>query len=158
MPSIEIVSVGQSVPPVLPPLPFAVRHGPELRSHRSPSPLFESDFAGVVGWMYHLGNPRCDEATGQGPFFAWDLLSSRAQADNDCCLLEFTPVVVPGVRRLLEIGSELSPRRHLLFTTDWQFGPQRPLRVAPLAMREFWALHDTGGLRMNALYPIVDRA
>jgi hypothetical protein len=43
----------------------------------------------------------------------------------------------------------------ILFTSDWQFGPEGSERHNALTLDSFWILHDSRQLRLNALYRIV---
>jgi hypothetical protein len=87
-------------------------------------------------------------------FFAYDLLSDRARAGSRLKFLEFRPDFVPAMHGLLESLMKLSPARELLFTSDWQFGPKRPYRSPGVSLDEFWSLHNSRKLRLNAAYPI----
>ena len=154
MPSVELVCVGQRDPVSLPALPFAVRAGPELVSDRGPRPLFQRDFDGLSGWMYHLGNPDCGTPGYGAAFFAFDLLSRRSQDHGATGLLEFAPGVALAVRALVAWLLAASPEGRVMFTTDWQFGPADACWFPPVSEAEFWAEHDAGRLRLNSLYPI----
>jgi hypothetical protein len=153
MPSIEIVCVGQIELCDFSHLPFAVKGETTLKSYRSPSSLFEQDFDALKGCIYHLGNPDL-KIRKKGLFFAADLLSDRSVHASRSTFVEFRPEFVPAVSELLAslIGS--SPVNQLLFTSDYQFGPKPPLRSSPVTISEFWSLHDSRKLRLNAAYPV----
>ena len=51
-----------------------------------------------------------------------------------------------------------SPEGRLLFTSDWQFGPESEGRYPSVTLTEFWRLHDEKTLRLNAAYPIMRAA
>ena len=156
MPSIELVCVEQQTPSVLPKLPFAVRSEPVLQSHRSPSPLFQSDFDRLRGCIYHLGNPSCNRANYEGPFFAYELLSDVSRDRRKC--LEFAPEFVASLFELFGILLAASPARSLVFTTDWQFGPRGARRCRPILEGTFWRRHAAHALHLNSLYPIRSNA
>ena len=152
VPSIEIVCIGELKPTDFSYLPFAVEGGTEIKSHRIPRPLFRDDFAGLQGCLYHLGNPDLKTRRTGRIFFAWHLLSDRSRSAST--FLEFRPEFIPGLHDLLESLVELSPVRQLLFTSDWQFGPNRSYRSSSITLDEFWALHNSHKLRLNSAYPI----
>lgn len=154
MPSIEIVCIGQISPGDFSYLPFAVEGEAELKSHRMPKPLFQEDFAGLKGCIYHLGNPDLKIRRKGKVFFAYDLLSDRARSGQRATFLEFRPEFLPAIHGLLASLLEASPAHQLLFTSDWQFGPKRPYRSPAVTLDEFWSLHDSRKLRLNGAYPI----
>ena len=156
MPSIEIVCIGQLDPSDFSRLPFAVTSGKELKSDRSPKALFQEDFDALEGCIYHLGNPEL-KARQTGIVFAWDLLSDRSRDATRPRFLEFRTEFLPTIHELLDLLIESSPVRQLLFTSDWQFGPKRPRRSSAVTLDEFWSLHNSRALRLNAAYPIGDR-
>lgn len=154
MPSAEIVCVDQAVPGDFSHLPFAVQGGVELKSHRTPNPLFGQDFASLKGCIYHLAGPELKAR--QGMFIAWDLLSDRSRDASRVSFLEFRAEFIPAMHVLLESLMESSPARQLLFTSDWQFGPKQPYRASMLTLDEFWSRHNSCKLRLNGAYPIGD--
>ena len=132
--------------------PFAQ---PQLASHRGRSSLFQGDFDRLHGWMYHLGNPSCNEPGSRGMYFAYDLLApGEPNRERGDWRLEFAPEFVVGIRELLSILLEASPEGRVVFTTDWQLGPDEPSRFRAVPHVEFWRLHNSGNLRLNSLYPI----
>jgi hypothetical protein len=153
MPSIEIVCIGQIEVSDFSHLRFAVKGGTTPKSDRSPRPLFQQDFNALKGCIYHLGNPELKNGE-KGLFFAADLLSDRSVHASRSTFLEFRPEFVPAVSELLASLMESSPSNQLLFTSDYQFGPKRPHRSSPVTLSEFWSLHDSRKLRLNAAYPI----
>jgi hypothetical protein len=105
--------------------------------------------------MYHLGSPFCSEPGYGGPFYAYELLSRRSQDGEAGGVLEFAPEFQPAVELLLDLLLGFSPEGLLLFTSDWQFGPEVAMRSSPLGAGEFWRRHAAGRLRVNTLYPVV---
>ena len=158
MPSIELICVQQHEPSLLPQLPFAVCSEAVLQSHRSPAPLFQSDFDQLRGCIYHLGSPFCDEPDYEGPFFAYELFSERCQDASPARFMEFAPEFVAGITSLLSLLLDASPVGLVIFTTDWQFGPHPARRYRQITERTFWQRHANRKLRLNALYPIRPNA
>jgi hypothetical protein len=152
MPSIEIVCVGQERPLEFPDLPFAVASETALLSHRKPS-LFQADFDALKGCLYHLGNPGLKDPSAPGAFFAWEILSPECQGQDT--FLHFAEEHGKAVRALMDTLWLASPVRRLVFTSDHQFGPPAPARFLETSLLEFWRLHESRQLRMNALYPIA---
>jgi hypothetical protein len=149
MPSIEVICVNQLEPIYFIDLPFRVQAEKELIAHRSPYPLFQSDFDGLKGCIYHLLE--------EGGITAYELLerdwydddgNSNGLEDN----LEFIEEVAPYVHSMLETLLKSSPVKQVLFTSDYQFGPKPAKRFAPIPFAKFWELHDIGKIRMNAAY------
>src|SRR5579864_4371248 len=91
VPSIEIICIGQLNAGGFSHLPFAVESGTELKSHRMPRPLFQEDFAGLKGCIYHLGNPDLKTRRKNRIFFAYDLLGDRVHSAPRSTFLEFRP-------------------------------------------------------------------
>jgi hypothetical protein len=155
MPSIEIACIGLSTPLRPPPTSFAVVCEPGLTSHRSPTPRFQADFDGLSGCLYHLGNPQF-AGSDRGAYFAYDLLSPRSVESDPPSFLEFDPVHVASARSFLQWVLAASPARRILFTSDWQFGPDWTRSLGPISLTEFWNLHDSRNLLLNAAYPIAN--
>jgi len=155
MPSIEIACVGAGVasePPLQ--LTFALVYEMGLKSHREPNPRFQTDFDGISGALYHIGyrSPKHPES---GPFFAYELLSTECQDAYPPSYLEFAPQHLASVQSLLHWILNVSPEGLVLFTSDWQFGPEVSQRHDPLTLNSFWQLHATRQLQLNALYRLV---
>ena len=152
MPSIEIVAVGQSTPIETRAFPFAVLADAKLVSHRSPSPRFQADFNRTSGIIYHLGNPNLKTDTGGRCFFASQLLSEESK--NAAEFLAFDSPFRSAVEVMMAELIANSPTSELIFTSDWQYGPEWTRREPPLSLTEFWRLHDSRQVLLNALYPI----
>jgi hypothetical protein len=71
--------------------------------------------------------------------------------------LEFASPFRPAAQRLLAELIAASPTEELIFTSDWQFGPDWTKRQPPLTLSEFWKLHHSRHMLLNALYPIKGR-
>jgi hypothetical protein len=156
MPSIEIVCVGQIEVSDFSHLPFAVKGGMTLKSDRSPRPLFEEEFDALKGCIYHLGNPEL-KTREKRIFFAADLLSDRSVHASRSTFLQFRPEFVPAVSELLAslIGS--SPVNQMLFTSDYQFGPKRPLRSSPVTLSEFGRFTIHANCVSMVLFPSMSK-
>ena len=156
MPSIEIACLGLETPASPPSGSFDVLFERGLKSHRSPQSLFQADFERETGCMYHLGSPGFGQRS--GPFFAYELLSKASRSGESATMLELHADHVVSAKILLAWLLQQSPNGRLLFTSDWQFGPEAPMRFAPSTLDEFWSQHDRGQLRLNSLYPITRAA
>jgi hypothetical protein len=153
MPSIEIVAVNQLHPTDFSHLPFAVVSETTLRSHRTPSSKFQHYFDKLSGVIYHLGNPDLKVDSKGRCFFAYKLLSRPSQ-EMDESFLEFAEPYRPHVAAMLEQLMRDSSVQRVIFTSDWQLGPDWVKHEPPIALDEFWRLHDSHHLLLNALYPI----
>ncbi|HEY5376516.1 MAG TPA: hypothetical protein VIK01_22705, partial [Polyangiaceae bacterium] len=60
-----------------------------------------------------------------------------------------------SARALLNWLVAASPCGRILFTSDWQFGPDWTKRFAAITLNEFWRLHDSRALLLNAAYPVA---
>jgi hypothetical protein len=56
---------------------------------------------------------------------------------------------------MLEELLNSSPVGQVLFTTDYQFGPEEAERFGPLLFAAFKQLYNAGKVRMNAAYLIT---
>lgn len=153
MPSIEIACVGLATPLQPPPTSFAVVYEAGLKSHRSPLPRFQEEFDSISGSLYHLGNPK-NEETAKGYFFAYEVISEASRDATPPSFLEFAHEQKASAQQLLEWLLAASPVGQLLFTSDWQFGPQWSHRFGPIDLQEFCRRHDTRELLLNSSYRI----
>lgn len=152
MPSLEIICIGQEEPITFSNLPFEVEAERELRSHRSPHPLFQADFDQLQGCIYHVLEP--------GGITVFELLkrnwyddegNSNGQEEN----VEFLAEIAPAMYKLLTVLLTSSPSDRVVFTTDYQFGPEEAKRFGSIPLAEFWKLHNAGRVRMNSLYNLI---
>jgi hypothetical protein len=120
MPSIEIACIDLAEPKAPPRTSFAVAFEQGLQSHRSPRPRFQPDFDALAGCLYHIGNPGL--STDAGVFFAYEVLSEDSRDAHS--FLEFGEAYRPSARILLKWLVDNSPAKEVLFTSDWQFGPE----------------------------------
>jgi hypothetical protein len=154
MPSIEIACIDLDAPALPPPTSFAVVFERGLRSHRSPAPRFQSDFDALAGCLYHIGDPAFS-GRDQSAFNAYALLSEASRDAEPPSFLEFDATHLPSVQALVSWLVDQSPGGRILFTSDWQFGPDGCFRSAPLGLEDLWRLHDSRGLLLNAAYPVA---
>jgi hypothetical protein len=152
MPSIEILCIGDGSADRAGDWPFAVARSENRQSHRIPS-RFQPDFDRHEGVLYHLGNPNLKVDRNKRFFFAYELLSEECQ--DSATFLEFDPQYRLDVKAFLKELLLNSTAGQLIFTTDWQFGPDWTKRETMLSFAEFWQRHDAHQLWLNALYPIV---
>ncbi len=143
MPSVEIVCIGQPEPIVFENMPFRIDAENRLVSQRTPSPLFQTDFDLLTGCIYHLIKQS------RGACTAVELLDAWWEE------LRFKPEYVPNIQQILSELLTASPEGKVLFTSDYQFGPNTKRYKRPLTLGNFWALHAEGKLRANALYPLT---
>jgi hypothetical protein len=153
MPSIEIACIGLDTLLEPPTTSFALIFEAGLKSHRSPDPRFQRDFDELSGSLYHLGNPQF-AGTNTGAFLAYDVLSEASRHAEPTSFLEFAPEHRDSARKLLSWLLQISPEGRLLFTSDWQFGPEGSHRFPPTSLAEFWRLHNAHELQLNSAYPI----
>jgi len=153
MPSIEIICVDQTEPLEFKKLPFTVEAETQLISHRSPSPLFQAEFDDLKGCIYHLGSPALRDPTFNHYYTAYDLLSKK-RGTEWWDIIHFSPKFVPSIKVFLGQLLAASPANRILFTSDYQFGPDAKRYKRPITLEKFWQLHDEKKLKMNALYPL----
>ncbi len=152
MPSIEIVCVGQIEPIQLLEMPFAIETETGLRSHRSPSPLWQAEFDKVGGCIYHLGNPALRDPQCEGIFFASELLSK--EEDDWFHFVKLAPEYAPSLKTLLDSLLKASPLDKVFFTSDYQFGPHPQRYKRPVKLQKFWQMHNEKKIKMNAFYEL----
>jgi hypothetical protein len=66
----------------------------------------------------------------------------------------FLPSFRSAVQQLLERLVTASATSRVLFTSDWQFGPDESVRGGPFTLAVLWAAHDAGRLVYNAGYSL----
>lgn len=152
MPSIEIISIGQKQATSFDNLPFALVSNTEIISDRDPS-RFQADFDTLSGVIYHLGNPDLINNSENRVFFAYELLSRDCQ--DKSTFLEFTSDYRSIIEVMLNTLLSESPPHRLVFTSDWQFGPEWTKHEPAMTLPQFWKAHDSQSLLLNALYPIL---
>ena len=153
MPSIEVLCVGLSATKPIPETSFAVLCDPSCQSHRGPTPRFQADFDRLGGVLFHVGNA---DLAGEpdGSFFAYDILSDASRGADPRTFLELAPAHVASAQRFLDWPLASSPSGQIVFTSDWQFGPDWTHRFDALDLTEFWRRHASRELLLNSAYVI----
>lgn len=155
MPSLEIICIGQTEPLDFSDLPFVVKADRELKSHRAPQPLFQQDFDKLKGCIYHVldnYHPGCGTCYELLVRNWYDEIGNSNGRDKN---VEFRNEYSDGMKRLIEKLLEYSPIGQILFTTDYQFGPEEAQRFGPMTFDVFKDLYNVGRVRMNAAYLIT---
>jgi hypothetical protein len=146
MPTVEIVSVGSMQGPFAQPVDlFVQRCDSSLRSDRG---LFQETLDHLTGTLIHLGNPRADESDPVwfcGHSIGWRLNNS----DN----IDFEADAVTELQQILLRMQDQSPEGHVLFLTDYQFGPA-PEIATLRSIDELIALMRSHTVRFNTLYSV----
>ena len=154
MPSIEIACLGLEQPVRVDVRGFVVEVERGLVSHQARS-RFKRDFDSLAGCLYHLGHSSGrDPSLGRG-FAAYELLSPACRDPFPPSILEFAAGHVAEIRVVLAALVAASPEGRVLFTSDWQYGPEWAHRFGPLTLDQFWSLHGTRLLYLNTAYEIV---
>ncbi len=153
MPSIEIICEDQESPVEFYDLPFAVEADKELISHRYPS-RFQAQFDKMKGCIYHLGNPEKKEPQSSGFYFASELLDEEFMHGDEGAL-KFSEQYRNSVQSFMQRLIDLSPKHRLVFTCDYQFGPEMTIAGAEILLTEFWEKHDQNQLQMNSIYRLI---
>jgi hypothetical protein len=149
-PLLEIACLGLAEPAPMRASGLVVQAESGLRS-RSLAPRFQDEFDGLSGCLYRLGLP----GENGGALSAYELLSPASREAFPPSALEFAPAHRAAMERLLEEMQAASPEHRLLFTSDWQYGPEWAHRFGPLTLAEFWSLHATRHLYLNTAYEIA---
>jgi hypothetical protein len=149
-PLVEIACLGLEQPVSIRASGLVVQAEAGLRS-QSLAPRFQGELDRLRGCLYRLGQP----LEGGGAVSAYELLSPAAREAFPPSALEFAPALRATVERLLEEIQAASPEGRMLFTSDWQYGPEWAHRFGPLTLPEFWSLHATRHLYLNIAYEIV---
>jgi hypothetical protein len=143
VPTVEIVSVGSMQGPFAQPVDlFAQRCDSSLRSDRG---LFQETLDRLTGTLIHLGNPR---ANGSDP--VWFCGHSIGWKLNNTDNIDFA---VTELQQILLHMQDQSPEGHVLFLTDYQFGPA-PEIATLRSIDELIALMRSHTVRFNTLYSV----
>jgi len=148
MPTIEIIAIDCPAVPNFPRFKgLAYIAEDKLVSHRG---LFRTELNKHTGVIVHLAGKDFTEKNGfwfAGNLMHWDLGHT----------LQFLREPARDVRRLLALMLKASPSGRGIFLSDYQFGPSRKKMERRMVTQDrFWAMHDAGKLRYNALYQIRD--
>lgn len=148
MPTIEIISINANAIPELPLYgSFAYILERELISHRG---LFQKIFDKLEGYIVHLGNKEFEHDK-DGPWFAGMIMDWTDDEGNPIIFLDNT---LEDLKDLMKRMIESSPSNEILFSTDYQFGPDEPKDCGTISFSEFFELHSSRLLRWNATYII----
>lgn len=143
MPTIELVSIDCSTAPKLPKYSsFAYILESKLESHRG---LFQSVFDSLSGIIIHLGNKDLEEEKDDF-WFAGKLMDWKYDEN-----LVFLPNSFKEVADLMQKLIILSPQKHILFSSDYQFGGEKK-QYDEVALSQFFKLHDQKKLHYNSIY------
>ena len=153
MPSIELICEDQDSPIEFPDMPFAIKAERELISHRYPS-RFQEQFDRLNGCIYHLGNPEKKDPQSPGFYFASELLDEEFMYGDEG-VLKFSQQYRNDVESLMRKLMDLSPIHRLVFTCDYQSGPEETIDGGEVMLTEFWEKHDHNQLRINAIYRVI---
>ncbi len=151
MPSIEIVCLAQNEPVDCSGYSFRVEAGRDLISDRMHSSNFQKDFDETKGCIYHL--------LGMKGRTAYELLkkdwydkdgNSNGNDEN----IDFLDIHESSFISLVQTLTDKSPVGEILFTSDYQFGPEVYKRFNQIALNEFLTSYTSKALRMNSLYRV----
>ena len=149
MPTVEIVAVNARAVPALPEYRrFAWRGSTKLISDRS---LFQPVLDRLAGAIIHLGD-RSDHPDDPS-WFCGHIIKNRS-VEESWQEFQFDDDAKVEVADLLRRMQQASPQRHVIFLTDFQFGPDDPLEREFETLAELWKTHDYQMLRHNTLYHI----
>ena len=166
MPTIEIVSVGANKLKLNQiNYKIALIEENKLESHRG---LFYDWLIEQEGIMVHLGNPDFKEDK-VGGFFAGQIIDWNFESTwidlpnfnkgvtgaNQVSHFKFLVNYQIEVALIIEKAINASPVHLGYFLTDIQFGEDEG-KIMEMNPRDFWALHDTEGLRWNTLYKLKE--
>ena len=131
---------------------FLIESGRELISDRAHSSTFQSDFDQLNGCIY-----RIHEKDGRT---AYDLLmkdwydengEDNGTDNNIEFIAEHDSSFIELIRRLIQE----SPVGEIVFTSDYQFGPDEFTRFEKLKMSDFLTIYKNNKLRINSLYRVT---
>lgn len=152
MPSIEIVCVEQKEPIECSSFSFAIESDKELISDRAHSSSFQCDFDSLNGCIYHL--------LGENGRNAYDLLKKdwykeEGEGDGKDDNIDFLNEHDASFIQLINTLMDKSPVGKVIFTSDYQFGPESFVRLDELTLSEFLIMYKEKKVRMNSLYVIT---
>jgi hypothetical protein len=143
MPTIEFVSIDCAQLPDLPRYDsFAYIAETELHSHRG---LFQPIFDRFGGVIVHLANKDLEGHEG-GVWFAGKIMDW--QNGEALC---FLPDTLRDIRDVIYRLTLASPRKRVIFSTDYQFGGE-PCELGEINYSGFFELHARQELRYNQLW------
>ncbi|NEQ43367.1 MAG: hypothetical protein F6K00_07315 [Leptolyngbya sp. SIOISBB] len=149
MPTTEIISVNAGYGPHTPKLEiYAQRCDSFLRSDRG---LFQETLDELDGTMIHLGH--YDNENPNEPFwFCGHDLEYPIESDGNH--IRYDERALEELTLLLQIMQDSSPCNHVIFLTDFQFGPEQSEIRHLRSIDDFIELSKAGRIRFNTLYHI----
>lgn len=149
MPTTEIVSIGaRNGPFTVKKSVFAQRCDSSLISDRG---LFQPTLDRLVGTIIHLGD--FSDTPDDPCWFCGHCVEYR-EGDDDGYHIGYTPEAELELIELLSSMKDQSPTSHVLFLTDYQFGPETSEIVNLDDVGQFVSLSRSRSIRYNTLYSI----
>ena len=151
MPSIEIRCIGQTSPTDCASYSFGVHVSGQLISDRIHSSRFQSRFDELSGYMYRL-----HEGTGRTAYelLKKDWYDADGEDNGIDDNIEFTEKHDSSFINLINKLVQSSPVGEIVFTSDYQFGPEEFEHYDHITILEFLSIYEKGELRMNSLYRV----
>lgn len=149
MPTTEIISVGAQNGPFTRRMEIiAQRCDSSLKSDRR---LFQPVLDRLIGTIIHLGDY---SDTPDDPCWFCGHCVERSDADESANHIGYTSAATGELVEIMTLMHTQSPTRHLLFLTDYQFGPETSeIKTLP-SIDDFMALNRDRRIRYNTLYSI----
>lgn len=149
----EVISVGAGVGPYTQPAThFAQRCDSEPVSDRS---LFEDDLKELDGVIIHFGDY---SDTPNDPCWFCGHFVEYLEDDDEMHHFRIRSDAYEEFRLVLQAMQSQSPSGHVIFLSDYQFGPSEPQRVDLRSIADFDDLNAATALRYNTLYHINRKA
>jgi len=149
MPTTEIVSIGaQNGPFTVRKSVFAQRCDSSLKSDRG---LFQPTLDRLIGTIIHLGD--YSDTPDDPCWFCGHCIEYR-EGDDDANHIGYTHDAERELTEILVSMREQSPTNHVLFLTDFQFGPEIPEIVNLDHIDQLVQLSRARSIRYNTLYSI----
>lgn len=145
MPTIELISLNAETIPQLPSYSsFAYIVESDLVSHRG---LFQQIFDRSKGYIVHIGNKEF-ENNKDSFWYAGEIMNWEEDA------VVFLKETFRDLKDLIQRMIDSSPNNEILFSTDYQFGPEKPMDFGAVSIEEFYEFHRLKKLRWNSIYKI----
>ncbi|WP_049722834.1 hypothetical protein [Gilvimarinus polysaccharolyticus] len=151
MPSIELVCINQNDPIDCSSYSFLVESGRELISDRAHSSTFQSDFDQLSGCIYRVHEKRGRTAY---ELLKKDWYDENGEDNGIDDNIEFIEEHDSSFVELIKDLLQASPAGKIVFTSDYQFGPDEFRCYGETTILEFIELYKEGELRMNSLYRV----
>ena len=152
MPSIELICVQQESKIEIENYSFTVEVSDKLESHRYPS-RFQNVFSKMQGCIYHLGSPCFKNINQNGAFTAYELIDKDFPTSEED-ILKFLDIYIKDLKLLFSELLMASKNRNVIFTSDYQFGPDNDTYGGEMTLNYFWQQHDQNKLKLNGIYYI----